>query len=272
MPIIRINGADLFYEESGSGEPLLLLHGLGSSTLDWEHQIKAFASHYRVIALDARGSGKSRDVDHPAGPFSVKQFAADAAAVLDRLGASPAHVAGLSMGGMIAFQLAVDFPGSVRTLSIINSGPRLVPQSLKEHYGMAVRKFVSRFFGPEAWGKIMAPKLFPRPDQEAMRQQFITRMALNDKKAYWASLQALAGWSVLDRIDSIDAPTLIVHSDQDYTTLPIKEAYTKRMRNAQLVVVKDSRHTLPIEEPEKLFPVLFEFLQRHTRRTSAVGA
>lgn len=272
MPTIRVNGADLFYEEAGSGEPLLLLHGLGSSTLDWEHQVAAFKPHFRVIALDARGSGRSHDVDHPAGPFSVKQFAADAAAVLDKLGASPAHVAGLSMGGMIAFQLAVDSPGSVRTLSIINSGPRLVPRGFKEHYGMAVRKFVSRFFGPEAWGRILAPKLFPRPDQEAMRKQFIQRMALNDKKAYWASLKALVGWSVLDRIDTIDAPTLIVHADQDYTALPVKEAYTRRMRNAHIVVVKDARHTLPIEDPEKLFPVLFDFLKQHTKRPSAVGA
>jgi len=272
MPIIRVNGADLFYEESGSGEALLLLHGLGSSTLDWEPQIKAFAPHYRVIALDARGSGKSRDVDHPAGPFSIKQFAADAAAVLDRLGASPAHVAGLSMGGMIAFQLALDFPKSVKTLSIINSGPRLVPQGLKEHYAIAVRKFVSRFLGPKAWGKVLAPKLFPRADQEALRQRFIERMAMNDRDAYWASLKALIGWSVLDRINTIDAPTLIVHSDQDYTALPVKESYTKLMPNAQIVVVKDARHTLPIEEPEKLFPVLHEFLERHTRRSPAVGA
>ncbi|HUF10394.1 MAG TPA: alpha/beta hydrolase, partial [Rhodothermales bacterium] len=161
MPTIQVNDAALFYDDKGSGEPLLLLHGLGSSTLDWEPQIAAFSDRYRVIALDMRGSGKSRDTRHPAGPFSIRQFAADSAAVLDRLGASPAHVAGLSMGGMIAFQLAVDFPASVKTLCIINSGPRLVPEGFKEKYAIAVRKFVSRFFGPRAWGKVLAPKLFP---------------------------------------------------------------------------------------------------------------
>ncbi len=272
MPTIRVNGADLFYEESGSGEPLLLLHGLGSSTLDWEPQVKAFAPYYRVIVLDMRGSGKSRDADHPKGPFSVKQFAADSAAALDKLGASPAHVAGLSMGGMIAFQLAVDFPRSVKTMTIINSGPRLVPQTLKEHYGIAVRKFVSRFFGPKVWGRILAPKLFPAAGQEALRQQFIERMAMNDKDAYWASLKALLGWSVIDRINTISAPTLIIHADQDYTPLDVKEAYTKLMSNAKLVVINDARHALPIEAPEKLFPVLHEFLARHTRRSPAVGA
>jgi pimeloyl-ACP methyl ester carboxylesterase len=271
VPIIRINDADLFYEEAGTGEPLLLLHGLGSSTLDWEPQIKAFAPYFRVIAIDTRGSGKSRDAAHPAGPFSVKQFAADTAAVLDKLGASPAHVVGLSMGGMIAFQFATDFPASVRTLTIINSGPQLIPRTFKEHMGLAVRKFISRFFGPKAIAGILAPKLFPRPDQEALRRQFIERLAMNDKDAYLATLKALIGWSVIDRIGTIKVPTLIIHAERDYTPLAAKEAYAKLLPDAQLVVVEGAGHALPIEDPQKVFPVLHEFLERHTRRSSAAG-
>src|SRR5579871_4641348 len=132
MPTLRINDAELYFEVAGSGEPVLLLHGLGSSTLDWEPQIEALKGEFRVISVDARGSGKSRDLLKPGGPFTVKQFADDAIALLDHLGAAPAHVVGLSMGGMIAFQLAVDSPRHVSTLTIINSGPELVPRTEAE--------------------------------------------------------------------------------------------------------------------------------------------
>ena len=144
MPTLRTNDAELFYEEAGSGEPVLLLHGLGSSTLDWAPQIEALKGSYRVIAMDARGSGRSRDLLKPGGPFSVAQFAADGAALLDSLGAAPAHIVGLSMGGMTAFQLAVDSPRSVRTLTIVNSGPELVPRTRIEFRAFRLRRIISR--------------------------------------------------------------------------------------------------------------------------------
>ncbi|MEO8034975.1 MAG: alpha/beta hydrolase [Acidobacteriota bacterium] len=260
MPTFSHDQAELFYEERGRGEPLLLLHGLGSSTLDWAPQLEAFAPHYRVIAVDARGSGRSRDLRNAAGPFSVKQFAADDAALLRHLGATPAHVVGLSMGGMIAFQLAVDFPDLVRTLTIVNSGPALVPKTTDERFAIGVRRLLTSLLGPAGMGKILAPKLFPKPADEALRQQFMERMAGNDKAAYKAGLNAIIGWSVLDRISAIEAPTLIVHAEHDYTALPVKEAYAARMKHARVVTVADARHALPMEEPEKFNRVILQFL------------
>ena len=269
MPILRTNDAELFYEEAGSGEPVLLLHGLGSSTLDWAPQIEALKGSYRVIAMDARGSGRSRDLLKPGGPFRVAQFAADAASLLDSLGAAPAHIVGLSMGGMTAFQLAVDSPRSVRTLTIVNSGPELVPRTRNELRSFRLRRIISRVFGPKGMGKMLAKRLFPKPEQEDMRQLFRERMAANDKRAYIASQEAIIGWSVLDRIGGIDAPTLVVASDQDYVPVAVKEGWARRMKNAQVRVVADSRHALPIESPEKLNPLLSDFLGRHRGRAGA---
>jgi 3-oxoadipate enol-lactonase len=263
MTTLRANDAELFYEEAGSGEPVLLLHGLGSSTLDWEAQIEALKGSFRVIAMDARGSGKSRDLLKPGGPFTLKQFAADASALLDHLGAAPAHVVGLSMGGMIAFQLAVDSPRHVRTLTIINSGPELVPRTPAELKAFRMRRMISRLFGPRGMSRLLAKRLFPNPAHDDKRKLFRERMALNSKRAYIASQEALFGWSVLDRIGAIDAPTLAVSSDQDYTPVAVKELWAKRMKNAQVKVVADAHHALPIEAPEKLNPVLLEFLGRH---------
>lgn len=263
MPTLNTNDAELFYEEAGSGEPVLLLHGLGSSTLDWAPQIEALKSSYRVIAMDSRGSGRSRDLKSPGGPFSVAQFAADARSLLDSLGASPAHVVGLSMGGMTAFQLAVDSPRSVKTLTIVNSGPELVPRTAEELRAFRIRRIISRVFGPKGMGKMLAKRLFPVPAHEDKRQLFRERMALNGRRAYVASQEAIIGWSVLDRIAAIEAPTLVISSDQDYTPVASKEVWAKRMKNAQVSVVTDARHALPIEWPEKFNPVLSEFLSRH---------
>jgi 3-oxoadipate enol-lactonase len=266
MPIFRNDDAELYYEDRGSGEPLLLLHGLGSSTLDWEAQLAAFAPHYRVLALDARGSGRSKDQRHPAGPFSVRQFAADAAALLQELGAIPAHVVGLSMGGMIAFQLAVDFPGVVKTLSIVNSGPAMVPQTAGDRLAIATRRMLTSLLGPEGMGKILAPKLFPKPGDGELREQFMARMASNDKSAYKATLKALIGWSVLERIGSLEMPALVVHAEHDYTPLARKQEYAGRMKHASVVVVNEARHALPMEEPEKFNPVILDFLTAHSAK------
>jgi pimeloyl-ACP methyl ester carboxylesterase len=264
MPTLRTDDAELFYEDTGRGEPVLLLHGLGGSTADWAASVAALAPHYRVLTADARGSGRSRDLRRPAGPFSVKQFADDTAALLGDRGAAPAHVVGLSMGGMVAFQLAVDYPHSVRTLTIVNSGPALVPRTLRERLWIGLRLVVARLFGPAGMSRLLARRLFPRPDQAPLRRAFREAMARNDRRAYAATQRALVGWSVLDRIGDIEAPALIVASDRDYTPLASKEAYARRMKRAEVVLVSGAGHALPIEAPERFNAVLLPFLARQS--------
>lgn len=261
MATLRLPDAELHYEQRGRGEPVVLLHGLGSSSEDWEPQLARLATRYRVIAIDIRGSGRSRDLVRPGGPFSVRMFAADVAAVLDHLDAAPAHVVGLSMGGMVAFQLALDHPRVVRTLTIINSGPALVPRRWQEYLAIGMRVAVTATGGPAAMAKMLAPKLFP--DDERARATFIERMARNDRRAYAATQRALIGWDVSLRIGAIAVPTLVVASDQDYTPVARKHEYARAMRDARVVVVTDSRHALPIEEPDKLQPILDAFLVEH---------
>ncbi len=263
MPLLKMNGAELHYEEAGTGEPVLLLHGLGSSTDDWRPQIDALKDRYRVIAMDSRGSGRSRDLVRPGGPFTVHQFAADAAALLDTLSATPAHVVGLSMGGMIAFQLAADSPRSVRTLTIVNSGPALVPRTVRERLLFLVRRTVTAIAGPAGMGRMIAPRLFPDPEQRELRARFAAAMARNDKAGYAASQNAIIGWSVANRIGTITTPTLVIGAEFDYSSVSSKEAYVRAMPNAELVVVRGARHALPIESPDKFNPVLAAFLARH---------
>lgn len=262
MPTFEIDDAKLFYEDAGRGEPVLLLHGLGGSAADWAPQIDALAPRYRAIALDVRGSGRSRDLRRPGGPFAVKQFADDAARLLDHLGAAPAHVVGLSMGGAIAFQLAVDHPRCVRSLAIVNGLAAVVPRAPSQRLTAWLRFGVARWFGPAGMARLLVRRLFPRPEQAALRRRFLENMARNDKRAYAASQRAVVGWSVLDRIGAIEVPVLVVASERDYWPVAIKEDYARRMKRAEVAVVADAGHALPIEAPERFNRVLVAFLDR----------
>jgi 3-oxoadipate enol-lactonase len=259
MPTAHINGIDLHYEETGSGPPLLLLHGLGSSSRDWALQVPVFAADHRVIACDVRGHGRSAK---PPGAYSVPGFAADVAALLRHLDTGPAAVVGISMGGMIAFQLAVDAPDLVERLVIVNSGPELILRTWGERFQAWQRLALVRLLGMGGMARFLVPRLFPKPDQEEIRRTFIERWIENDRRAYMASLRALLGWSVADRLGEIRCPVLVIAADQDYTPVAAKAAYVARLPQAELAVIPDSRHATPIDQPQAFNRAVLTFLNR----------
>ena len=268
MPTLRSNGIDLYYETAGQGEPLLLLHGLGSRCEDWQLQIPVFAERYRVVAADMRGHGRTST---PPGPTSVPMMAADVFDLLDGLGLDAAHVVGLSMGGMIAFQMAVDRPERVRSLVVVNSGPELVARTVSERLRVWQRLALARVFKPARTAQFLGPRLFPKPEQAELREMFIAQWAQNDPRAYRAAMRALVGWSVLDRVEALRCPTLIISGDRDYTPPGYKERYTALIPGARLVVIEDSGHATPIDQAEEFNACVLEFLgdlpNRPTRRT-----
>jgi len=181
-------------------------------------------------------------------------------------------VVGLSMGGMIAFQLALDAPELVRTLVIVNSGPELVPRTPAERWAIRLRLATVRWLGLRRMAAVLAPRLFPGPELEAARREFVVRFAANDRAAYLASLRSLIGWRVTDRIGSIRAPTLVVASELDYTPPARKEAFVRLMPNAKLVVVPGTHHALPMERPAAFDAVLADWLAGHQAGDVHVGA
>lgn len=257
MPMIRLNGLDVFYETRGRGDPVLLVHGLGSSTEDWEPQVDALAREFTVVAYDVRGHGRT---GKPAGTYSVTQFAADAASLITALALAPVHVVGLSMGGMIAFQLAADHPELVRSLVIVNSGPEMVVRTFKERMGIAQRRLIVRLLGMRKMGEVLAEKLLPGAEHSARRGLFADRWARNDKGAYLRALSALVGWTVTAKLPAIRQPVLVVTADQDYTPVAWKQWYTSLMPNATLTVIPESRHMMPIERPQLFHDALLPFL------------
>ncbi|MBA3343272.1 MAG: alpha/beta fold hydrolase [Gemmatimonadaceae bacterium] len=257
MPVQRVGDLNVYYEIAGDGEPLLLIHGLGSCTEDWEAQVSELARSFRVITYDVRGHGRT---GKPPGPYSVVQFAADSAGLLEALGIGPVHVVGLSMGGMIAFQMMADYPDIVRSAIIANSGPALVPQNNAQRRMLSQRKLLVRLLGMRRWGAILAKRLFPLPGHAALRNTFTLRMSRNNKRAYLDTQNALIGWSVLDRIAAMHHPTLVIAADQDYTPVAVKEAYAAKMSNARVIVIPNARHAVPMERPEEFNRIVLDFL------------
>jgi pimeloyl-ACP methyl ester carboxylesterase len=257
---VRVDDVELYCEIAGEGEPLLLLHGLGSCTADWAPQIERFRQDYRVIAFDLRGHGRS---SKPREGYSIPRFAKDTAILLDALGAGPVHVVGLSLGGMVAFQLAVDAPERVKSLTIVNSGPMVPAATFKQRIPLYVRLLSIRTLGLRRMGKMIAKRLFPEPGHADLRNQFIERLAANDKRCYLASLRAIfAGWGVAEHLGDIRCPVFFVAADQDYTPVELKQSFVARIPDARMVVIPDSRHALPLEKPDEFNRALADFLLR----------
>lgn len=250
----------LHYEVHGKGQPLLFIHGLGSSARDWELQVSEFSKTYQVITFDLRGHGQS---DKPAGPYSLPMFAADTAQLLSSLALTSAHVVGLSLGGGVAFQLAIDYPALVKTMVIVNSAPEMIVRTFKDRMSVWQRFAIVRLLGMRKMGEVLSTRLFPREEHESLRATFVERWAENDPRAYREAMRAMIGWSVMDRLGSIQCPTLVMTADQDYTPVALKEDYAKLIPEAQLVVIPDSHHATPVEQPETFNTVLMEFLEKH---------
>ncbi len=262
MPTINLNNINIYYELHGEGAPLVMIHGLGSSTRDWEYQIDFFKKQFKILVFDLRGHGKT---DKPETPYTVDLFASDAAALIQHIFPQGANVVGHSLGGMVAFQLTLDHPELVNTLTILNSAPAVIFPTIKSQLYFHLRSFDVRFFGMKHISTQLAKMLFPYPDQANLRQTFIERWCENDPKAYLNSLKAFRGWTVMHRLPSLTCPTLIITADRDYTPVTFKEFYTRMIPNAELVVIKNSGHISNVDQPEAFNNTLMNFLLKNMR-------
>ncbi len=260
MMFTNINGHKFYFHESGiernNQAPILFIHGLGSSTLDWEHQISFFEKHYKTLSIDLRGHGQTLGSD---GKYSISLFANDVVAFLNEQKVK-VHVVGISMGGLVAFQLAVDYPELVESMVIINSVVELPMDNPKVRKVIRLRKIVPRIMGMKMMGKVIGKKVFPYPHQDDLRVLIATRWATNTMKDYLKSVNALAGWTVKDRLHEIEQAVLVLGAENDYTTAAEKQEYTDLLPNASLSIIPDTGHAVTLENPEAVNRIIFDFL------------
>ncbi len=265
MPGLLVRGVTLHYEDEGRGEPVLLLHGLGNSGRDWEFQLPALlAAGYRVIRPDLLGFGRS---GRPEEGFGPSEMAADMRTLLQSLGVTGAHLVGYSMGGAVAYQLAVEEPERWASLGIINSVPSFVPQRLHDHWQFLMRHVLSRVLGMQKMAEMLTQRLFPaRPD---LVERMLPRYADNDPTVYGHVLAALSGWDVRAQLSRICCPVLVMAAEQDYFRLQDVQESLALLPDGELQVVPDTRHGLPMEQPDIVSQALLRLFSRSSRAWSA---
>jgi pimeloyl-ACP methyl ester carboxylesterase len=259
MPVLSVNSIELHYLEAGSGQPVLLLHGLGSCSDDWFFQAPILAERCLVIAPDLRGHGQS---SKPRGPMSVAQLAADIAGLMDRLDLAPAHIVGLSLGGLVGQQLAIDFPQKVNRLILVNTFAHLWPTSLRETYTLLRRAMTATLLPMRMAARIVAADLFPQPPQAELRRYAFDRVGANDLTSYRALIRAIRRFDTRPVLHRIHAPTLVITGDRD-NVVP-RGCQLQLVRGIPQVrwrLVRDSGHATPVDQPEEFNRLMLEFLK-----------
>ncbi|WP_123911384.1 MULTISPECIES: alpha/beta hydrolase [unclassified Chryseobacterium] len=257
MALINVNGVDINYIDSGSGTPVVLLHGLGSSNRDWDLQIPVLAQKFRVIAPDLRAHGHSTRVPEKQG---VEYMMEDIFQLLKKTGISKANMVGFSMGGAVSFELAYQHPEIVDKMIIINSSPDFNNSNSTGIDLLAERTEVIKTKGFHALAEKIATGMFPEEHQKTWRESFQKRVVSNDEDAYLLTFGELMKWGLGTRLKEISHKTLIITSDHDYTSVEYKRSYQEKMKNAALVVINNSRHGVVLDGAEQLNREILNFL------------
>lgn len=258
MPVTRVSDFDLNYETAGEGTALVLLHGLGASLEDWEYQIAEFSRDYRVIAPDLRGFGRS---GRGKLPMSVELLAQDVWQFLQQLGLRQFYLAGHSMGGAVAQQLALDHPDAVKRMVIANSVPSFQPREFRQKFEIWYRLIVIRLLGSRRLGQIGAARMYPGPELAALREKVIARSADNRIGSYTQALLALTRWSVLARLHELKMPVMVLASEHDYFSRGDELTFAHALPKGRFHFFAGRHHGLPLEAPQDCNPVIRKFLR-----------
>jgi 3-oxoadipate enol-lactonase len=258
VPLAALDGLELHYEERGSGPPLLLVAGIPAIASDWAPLAERLSGARRVVAYDNRGSGQSSVT---AGPYTTAQLAADAVALLDVLGIERADVFGMSLGGMIAQEMALRWPERVGRLVLgcTHCGTKHSQRMPREtgrafaletdDWALRVRKLGGFAFAEDA-------------DPELLRG-FIAKKAadVQDMGGYRAQIAAVLTHDTYDRLPQLDRPTLILTGDGD-RVIPgaSSEVLHERIPRSRLEVIAGAGHLFFVERPDETVRLLESFL------------
>jgi 3-oxoadipate enol-lactonase len=254
----------LYYERRGSGEPLLLITGFTISSAIFEPIVGLYDDRLECITYDHRGSGRS---SAPPIPTSMPELAGDAVRVLDELGLESAHVYGLSMGGMVAQEMAIRFPDRVRGLVLGCStagGPRAIRPTLREWKALigAMAGGLTKKGRPWLGGALFSDE-FRREHPERVNEllQFFAAHRAPPHGAI-AHLLASVYHDTMSRLPLIQAPTLVMHGEHD-AMAPIANArmIAHRIPDAELRIVPGTGHAYGLEKPEESRDLFFEWLE-----------
>jgi pimeloyl-ACP methyl ester carboxylesterase len=262
MPILNLaSNLRLHYlDENPNGKPaVLLLHGLGATGASWHFQFPALTdAGFRVIAPDARGFGQS---SYP-GKLSIAAMAQDFARVIESLNVAPAHVVGISMGGTLALQLALDYPHLVNKLVLVNTFAHLQVRGISELAYYALRLGLVHTLGLPVQARTVIKRIFPKPDQAELRRALYDQILQANPSAYRAVMRAFTSFNVMNRLNTLRAPTLVVTGDADTTVrLENQFALAQGIPGSRHEIIRGAGHAVTVDSPDAFNQILLEFLR-----------
>lgn len=253
---MHLHHLDLNPKES---QTLVLLHGLGANGESWQLQTPFFTqAGYRTIIPDLRSFGQTPYPGHT----SIAEMAGDVSELLTGLNIPQANILGISLGGTVALQFALDFPKQVDKLILVNTFAHLRPKNPGVWLYMLWRLILVHTIGLETQGKVVAKRVFPHPEQEIARQELMAQIRQADPRGYRATMRALGQFNVQPRLKEIHNPTLILTSEDD-TTVPgdAQRALAQGISGARQILFPDGGHALSVDQAGAFNAAVLGFLE-----------
>jgi pimeloyl-ACP methyl ester carboxylesterase len=263
MPKRKVNGIEIYYETHGEGDLLVLIMGLRRNAEWWYRQIPALSKHFEVLVFDNRGAGRT---DKPKMDYSIRLFADDTAGLMEALGIREAYILGVSMGGYIAQELALNYPNRVKRLILGCTGPGgekavlASPERLKKftaNEGLSpeeiLKKDMDIYFSGE----------YIKENQEKIEEFVeISLRYYQPLDAFERQFAACLKHDTVNRLSRIDVPTLIMSGDDD----PLVPPENSKILNALIprsesVFFPGKRHCFFIEEADQFNQMVTGFFQ-----------
>ncbi len=267
MPQGNVNGIRLYYKAHGQGDALVLIPGLGAGHTAWFRQLPAFKKRYKVITFDPRSIGRS---DRPKQPYGFKALADDVVGLMDHLAIERAHILGQSLGGLVAQEVAIDYPDRVLNLVLVSSAvaggdTNATNPTLMETMGYRGEDKdidFSKVNTRKTMTVLIDLSFRRRLYRTAM--QFMSRFYVKPEMFDGLSdqLRAISGHNTMDRLHLIKAPTLVITGDEDRIIPPhSSEVLASKIPNAKLVMVKGGSHGFNVEMTSRFNREVLEFLK-----------
>ena len=270
---VQVRNYTLFYTVKGEGEPLILIHGYGTGMWVWEKQIDVLSRFYRVYALDLIGHGFS---DRPEIDYTPDAYVQCLKGFMDEIGIEQATLIGSSMGGEIAWVMAVVFPERVKRLILINSAPPDVLRQVKNKSFRALLVIKDIPLLPRLILACRAKRAIKWVLQECVADRKTIPPEVVDRQYHLSKIKGTT-WALYSTfknagkasdykvdLSRIDRPTLLLWGERDLIFPPSVGEYFHRMiKKSTLIVVEDSGHIPMWETPDTVNPVLFSFLKEN---------
>jgi 3-oxoadipate enol-lactonase len=265
MPYAENSETKIYWEERGSGPPLVLIMGLGYTSEMWHRMLPVLAEEYRTIIFDNRGVGRS---SVPAAAYSISDMAADTAAVMDAAGIASAHVFGISMGGLIAQEFAIRYPERTRSLILgcTHHGGREAVVADREVFEVLMARGE---MPPEEGTRAMVPFIYDQTTpRERIEEDLEIRMrTYPTSEGYFGQVHAIFAFDIRDRLSEISARTLVLHGESDRLVPPENGRLLARLiPNSTLIMLPNASHVFMTDQPEAANDAILSFLKQESDR------